>query len=168
MPRERPASLTYAVYGMYVGAALSLLSPLLSLTHLDAVRTSMRQHLDAQPGAAGVDAGAMAHLTVVFVVTAAFVGAAVNIGLWIWMAIANGRGIAWARVVATVFGGLGILSATTGLVGSAFASTSVPGTLAVSVIDVLLAVVLLVLLWLPSSSRYYQAVTAVKNSRRFL
>ena len=38
------------------------------------------------------------------------VGAVITIGLWLWMAWANGRGLNWARIVSAVFFGINTLN----------------------------------------------------------
>ena len=70
------------------------------------------------------------------------------------MAAANGAGKSWARVVATVLGGLGVLSAI-------FTITTGTGlTVAMQLVSLVLAVTILVLLWRPASSAYFQARSA--------
>ena len=75
-------------------------------------------------------------------------------GLWLWMAAANGAGKSWARVVATVLGALSVLS-------TVFSLTSGTGvTIAMQLLSLVLAVAILVLLWRPASSAYFQARSA--------
>jgi hypothetical protein len=76
-----------------------------------------------------------------------------TLALWLWMAVMNGRGRNWARIVATVLGAFSVC----GGVGS-FANTMTTGvTVLFSLLQLALATVVLVLLWLPSSSAYYRA-----------
>lgn len=163
-PAERPTTLRYAVYGMYLGAVLTLISPILVLTHLDTIREAGRQAV-AQSGSS-LDPNTAANMTVTVAIASAVIGTLAYIGLWIWMAVANGRGLAWSRILATVFGGIGIAVAIFGLAEGALMTTNVPGSAIANAIDLVLAIVLLVLLWRPECSRYYAAVTAVKRARR--
>lgn len=144
---ERPASLTRAVQLMYVGAALSLVGIVLAWATKDTIRDSI-----ADSGTA-LSADALDTAVTVSLVFGTVVGL-IGVGLWLWMAAANKAGRSWARVVATVFGGLNILFTLYGL------TTGVtPGSIA-NLVSVVLAVVILVLLWRPASSEYYRARSA--------
>ncbi|MBO0842528.1 MAG: hypothetical protein J2O46_05035 [Nocardioides sp.] len=162
-PDHRPLTLTLVMWGMILGALLVLVSAALTLTHLDIIREAARAQAEksAQPG---IDASTMVNGTVAVAIGSAVVGAVIEVGLWIWMAIANAKGIAWARIVATCFGGIGVISALAGIGGSAIGSTAkIPGAPVVAVVDLLLAITLLVLLWLRPSSAFYAAVTASRR-----
>jgi hypothetical protein len=67
------------------------------------------------------------------------------------MAVKNGQGRSWARVVATVLGALNILFTLFGLVGE----TATSLTVVMSLISLALAGVILFLLFRPESSRFY-------------
>jgi threonine/homoserine efflux transporter RhtA len=70
------------------------------------------------------------------------------------MAVMNGRGRNWARIVATV---LGAFSVCGGVASFANSMTTTGVTVLFSLLQLALAAVVLVLLWLPSSSAYYRA-----------
>ncbi|MBO9554285.1 hypothetical protein [Cellulomonas sp.] len=144
---ERPASLTRAVQLMYVGAALSLVGIVIGWATQDTIRDGIAK--------SGTDLSADALDTAVMIslVLGTVVGL-IGVGLWLWMAAANKGGRSWARVVATVFGGLNVVFTLYG-----FTTGVTPATL-VSLVSVVLAVVILVLLWRPSSSEYYRARSA--------
>ena len=89
----------------------------------------------------------------VSLVTGIVVGV-IAVGLWLWMAAANGAGKSWARIVATVLGALGALSAVLSL------TTGTGITIALQLVILVLAVAILVLLWRPASSAYFQARSA--------
>lgn len=81
---------------MYVGAALSAVSTGVGLATRGAIRTAVEK-ADPNVSAAAVN-------TAVNVAFASIVvGGLLGIGLWIWMAVANGRGHSWARTTSTVF-----------------------------------------------------------------
>ncbi|WP_028050791.1 hypothetical protein [Cellulomonas sp. URHD0024] len=146
-PVERPSSLTRAVQLMYVGAALSLLGIVVSW----ATKSQLHDKVAAAGPALTAD-------EVDTAVTAGLVFATV-LGLvavivWLWMAAANGAGRSWARIVSTVLGALSVVGTLLSL------SNSAGPAIALQLVSVVLAVVILVLLWRPASSAYYQARSA--------
>lgn len=134
---------------MWVGAGLSALSILISFLQIDEIRDEIRES-DSSLTADELDTAVAVGLTFATIV------GLVAIGLWLWMASANGRGKAWARTVATVLGGLNLLFT---LIGMAAGQLTTLGVI-VSIITIVLAVTILVLLYRPDSSRYYDAMTA--------
>jgi hypothetical protein len=142
---EQPQPIRLAVRLMWLGAALSLLGVLLTFTQTDAIRDAIEDS-DSSLTASEVDTAVTA--TVAFTVVFGLVG----VGLWLWMASANGKGRSWARVVATVLGGLNVVGTLFTISGDG--STAVSSVFAL--ISIALAVVILVLLWRPDSSRYYE------------
>ena len=146
-PVERPSSITRAVQLMYVGAVLSAIGIVISWITKDELRD--------QIAAAGptLTSDAVESAVAISLVIGTVVGV-ISVLLWLWMAAANGAGKSWARVVATVLGALSVLSAV-------FTLTSGTGlTIAMSLLSLVLAVAILVLLWRPASSAFYQARSA--------
>lgn len=138
---------------MYAGAVVTLLSFLTAFTQTDEMREQIRED-EPSLTASEVDTAVNLGLTIAVVI------GAVTVGLWIWMAVMNGQGKSWARVVATVFGGLNILLTGIGLVaGAAVGQTDSSVNLVFSLAGLGLAVVILILLYQPISSAYYDAVT---------
>ena len=140
---ERPPSIRTAVRLMYVGAALGLIGVLSTFFQLDAIRDRIE---DSEPS---LNESEVDTAVAIGVVSAVVIGL-VAVGLWLWMAHANGRGQSWARVVASVLGGLSIAST---LLSLATGTTTLG--LVFSVITVVLAAAILFLLYRPESSRYY-------------
>jgi hypothetical protein len=143
---SRPATIATAVKLMYVGAALTAIGMLLTFLQVDAIRDSIEDS-DSSLSDSEVDslvAGSIAFIVVVSLIT---------IGLWLWMASANGNGRSWARIVATVLGGLNILWTLLGFVGG----NLTPLSLVVSLINLALAGYILYLLWRPESTHFYEA-----------
>jgi hypothetical protein len=137
---------------MYAGAALSLLSVIVSFFMLDTIKETIEESMreaDANVSQSTIDAA-----YAVGMVTTVVVGI-ISVGLWLWMAWKNGQGRSWARIVATCFGGLNVLFTLAGF--------TQPGMTAVSAIlslaTMVLAVIILVLLWRKESSDYYAAVS---------
>lgn len=153
-----PGSLRVAVGLMWAGAALTLLWPVHTLTHLDAVRAQVRDSLEKSvPGNTEAEihqyTSAFYDLTVGAVALGAIVGAAVGVGLWVWMALKNGEGRPWARVLASVFGGLALLMTIPSLLWGRQTGFEV----VLAVVSLLLSITILVLLWRKESSEFYAA-----------
>lgn len=143
---EPPSSIVNAVRLMFVGAALLALSIIIGITTTGSVRDQM---IEQDPSLSGSELDA----AVAVVVGLAVVLGLVGVGLWIWMALTNKRGLGWARIVATVLGGLNILFNLIGLIGTTGGPTFV------SLAMIVLAVVIIWLLFRPESSQYYNAVS---------
>ena len=143
----RPSSVTRAVQLMYVGAALSVVGIIVAWT----TKSQLRDQIAAASPTLSSDAVESA--VTISLVVGTVVGL-VGVGLWLWMAAANGAGKSWARVLATVLGALGVLSAILSL------TTGTGITIALQLLSLVLAVAILVLLWRPASSAYFQARSA--------
>ena len=143
-PVEQPQSILTAVRLMYVGAALSLLGALLTFTQTDAIRDAVEDSDDS------LTASEVDTLVNVAVVSSVVVGL-IGVGLWVWMAVKNGQGRSWARVVASVLGGLNIVSALFAVAGG----TATAVGLVANLVSLVLAAVILYLLYRPESTRFY-------------
>jgi hypothetical protein len=86
--------------------------------------------------------------TVVFIVFFGLVG----IGFWVWMALANKRGLSWARITATVFFGLNTLSLVAG-----FARPEPLASRLVGLLIWLIGLGAILLLWRAESTAFFQA-----------
>jgi hypothetical protein len=143
---DPPPPLATAVKLMYVGAGLSAISSVSNLFQRDEFREEIAEN-DSSLTEDEVDTAVNVAMGINVVV------GLLVVGLWIWMARTNERGQSWARVTATVLGGLSILSLLVSLgVGQATAVSAVLG-----VVSLALAAVILYLLYRPESSRYYEA-----------
>jgi hypothetical protein len=129
---------------MRVGAAISALGVIVAFAQTGELRDQIR---DAEPTltADEVDAAVAVGLTFIGVI------GVISVGLWLWMAAKNGEGKAWARTVATVFGGLNVLFTAFGFAGDQLG----PLNVIFSIVGIVLAVTILVLLYRPESSAYY-------------
>jgi hypothetical protein len=143
-PVEQPATIANAVKLMYVGAVLGLVGTLLTFTQTDAIRDAIEED-NTSLSASEIDTA------VNVAIGSTIVAGLIGVGLWVWMAVKNGQGRSWARVVATVLGGINILFTLFGLAGNG--TTAV--TLLFSVLSIALAGVILYLLYRPESSRFY-------------
>ncbi|WP_026877515.1 hypothetical protein [Jiangella gansuensis] len=147
---EPPQPILTAAKLMYVGAALSALLLLFTFLSRGAIRDAVE---DSDTGLSADEVDAAVNLTIGIGVVVGLIG----IGLWLWMAAANKAGKSWARVVATILGGLNILFTLFSLSGGGGLN------LIVNVLQIALAAYILYLLYRPESSQYYAAVS---GSRR--
>lgn len=97
------------------------------------------------------------------------IGAAIGIGLWLWMATANKAGKSYARILSSVFFGFGCLGLIVTLILTIVALSLVGGAwtallLLVLLIDagvVTIGLLTIILLWRQESSAYYNAVSGL-------
>lgn len=154
----KPSSVSLAEKLMYGGAVITLISGLLSLFgDQDAMRETLREALEAEGQALSpADLDAAVQLGLVTGIIVAVVGAV----LWALMGWLNGKGIGWARIVATILGVLGVLVTLLGLVGSALVPGAAAGGALSTVLSILtgiIALAVVVLLWRPDSSAFFAA-----------
>jgi hypothetical protein len=131
---------------MYVGAVLAVLGVLVLLVSRDELRDNLAKD---SPELTSSELDTAMTVTTV----GAIVGALIGVALWLWMASANGQGKSWARIVASVLGGLNVLFTLSGLAMNPQTGAS----LVFSLVGLVLAAVILFLLWRPESSRFYEA-----------
>jgi len=143
---------------MKVGAGLSALSLVVSLLTMGNVKEMIRK--------AGADSGApLTEAQVNAAGTAALVLAVIlgliGVALWLWMASANGKGKKWARVVATVFFVLSLISVLVNLTQG----TTPALNLALGLITVILGAYIIFLLYKKESTAFYDGMTAARTPR---
>ena len=152
-PLAQPDSIRNAVRLMWAGAAISLISLIITLASLGALKTQIRDQLAKSNTNVTPD---MVNTAYTIGIVAGVVGAVIAIVLWLWMAWKNGQGRSWARIVATVLAVINVLSTLyTVLAGTATVASGI-----LAVINLILAVVIVVLLWRKESSAFYQASSA--------
>jgi hypothetical protein len=109
LPAERrpaPQSVLNAVKLMCTGAAISTVSLILSLTTTGSLKSAIRKHYPHY------DTSQVNHLYGQ-ILAAAIISAVIGVLLWLFMAWANGKGMAWARIVSCVlfaFNTIGLLA----------------------------------------------------------
>ena len=138
----RPRAVRAAVKFMLAGAAAELAVVITMLTTAPAVRAAL----------AAKDVAAVHPVAVRLIVD---LGAApLVIGLWLWLAWANGRGEDWARMISAACFGLVTLSmiAVLGQGGAVYALANV----AVASLEWALGLVSVVLIFTPAAWRYYR------------
>ncbi len=135
-----PQYVLNAVKLMYAGIALSALLAIADFTEAGILGSQLylTSHQSSEAGASAV--GAVMGL--------------LGIGLWIWMAWANKRGLGWARIVASISFGIFVLYSLVSIVDvTPFAIVIELGTVAVGLIA-------LISIWRRESSAYYQLPTS--------
>lgn len=151
---RRPTPLDRAVRLMYGGAVLSLLGALLTVLTRDELRAEatgpLADGLAAPPGAVDAVFGVALFAGIAFGLLSA--------GVWVLMAVLNGRGAGWARVLATALGAATVLSFAVSL-GRARPTATWVLELATAVV----AGAVVWLLWRPACSRYYAAAAAARR-----
>src|SRR6266446_450662 len=134
-----PPSVVMAVRLMYAGAVVSAISLIVGLATVGSLHK-------AQPS---LTAAQLHNLQTVVVVGSVFIGL-ISIGLWVWMALMNKAGKAWARIVATVLFGLDTIFLLLGVARAGAAA----GTL-VSIVTWLIGLGAVVYLWRKDASAYF-------------
>ncbi len=147
---QQPPSIRTAVRLMWAGAAISLLSMIVTLATSGSLKTQIRDQLDKSGQQVTQTTLNAAYA---FAIAFAVVGALIAIGLWLWMAWKNGQGRGWARIVATVLAGINLLTT----IYSVASGNTTPVATIITVVNLLLAIVIVVLLWRKESNAYYAA-----------
>lgn len=155
-----PQSLDLAVKGMYVGAALSLLSLIVTLFSKGAIRDAVEKSNANQTGSTHMTPDQVdTAVTVAFVI--GIVMGLIGVGIWVLMARTNRAGMGWARIVATVLAVLCVLST---LSSFARSGNTAWGSI-VSVVMMLLAIAITIMLYRPDSSAYFNHRKAQRLGR---
>jgi hypothetical protein len=87
---------------MYAGATLNAIAIIIALVTIGSLRSATAAKYPNYTAA-------QLHTAEVASVVLAIVAGLITIGLWLWMAWANGRGRRWARIVSAVFFGINTL-----------------------------------------------------------
>jgi hypothetical protein len=99
----RPRSIQTAVRLMYAGAALDAVGVILGLVTAGSLKADI---VKRSPNLTATQI----HGVEVFSIVGTVVIGLIAIGLWLWMAWANGRGRSWARILSAVLFGIDTLS----------------------------------------------------------
>ena len=147
-----PAPLATAVKLMYAGAAIAVLSALSNLLMRDAIHDAIvkaNETATKKLSPADIDTATTSAMT--FGLIFGLIGA----GLWVLTAQLNKRGKKWARVMATIFAVLSVLSLANTV------AADVPLLIkALSLVSTIVGVAAAVLLWAKANNPYYE-----QNSR---
>jgi hypothetical protein len=97
-----PQSVLNAVKLMYVGAAITTISFIVSLATIGSTKSAIRK---ADPTYTTHQVNQLA----TFIIVVAIVSGLLGIALWLWMARKTGEGRGWARILSTVLFALSTL-----------------------------------------------------------
>jgi hypothetical protein len=145
-----PPSVQNAVKLMYVGAAVSTVSLLISLLSIGGTKDAIRK---ARPSLTAAQVNQLN----TFIITLAIVSGVIGVALWLWMSRANGQGKNWARIFSTVLFALapidlfGVLSQPKTLLGLVF-----------PVLTWLVGLGAIILLWRRESTEFFKPQAAGK------
>jgi hypothetical protein len=139
-----PPSVVNAVKLMYVGAAVSTVSLIISLADISGTKAAI---IKAKPSLTATQVNQLN----TFIISLAIVSGLVGIALWLWMARANNQGKSWARVLSTVL----FCLATLDLVGVFGEPKTVLG-LIFPVLTWLVGLGAVFLLWRPESTAFFK------------
>ncbi len=144
-----PKSIVYAKYAMWAGAVFQLLGMLPSLIMRDEMREIAEESLR--------DSGASYDQSQVDMAVNIGLGVGVLMGvlgaaLWVLMAFLTGKGLGWARIVATILYGIFVVSFL-----CSFAQPNPPAATAISAVVLLIGGVATFFLWRKDSTAWFQA-----------
>ena len=139
-----PQSVANAVKLMYVGAAVSTVSLIISLADISGTKTAIRK---AKPSLTATQVNQLN----TFIISLAIVSGLIGIALWLWMSRANNQGKNWARILSTVL----FCLATLDLVGVFGEPKTVLG-LIFPVLTWLVGLGAVFLLWRPDSTAFFK------------
>src|ERR1700761_5890172 len=98
----RPQSVSIAVILMYVAAGLTAISIIIAFITVASLKSTIAAN---NPSLTPSQINSAEGVGLAFVVIVGLIG----VGLWVWMAWANGAGKNWARILSTVFFGINTL-----------------------------------------------------------
>ena len=139
-----PPSVLNAVKLMYVGAAVSTVSLVITLADIGGLKTAIKK---AKPTWTATQVNQYDRL----IVSLAIVSGLIGVALWLWMSWANKNGKSWARIVSTVL----FCLATLDLVG-VFGQPSTAIALIFPVLTWLVGLGAVFLLWRPDASAFFK------------
>jgi hypothetical protein len=139
-----PPPVVNAVKLMYVGAAVSTVSLIISVADIASVKTAIKK---AKPSWTAAQVNQYDR----FLITVAIVSGVIGIALWLWMARANNQGKNWARILSTVL----FCLATLDLIGVFSQPKTVLG-LVFPLLTWLVGLGAVFLLWRPESSAFFK------------
>jgi hypothetical protein len=143
-----PPSVRNAVLLMYAGAVLEVIALIVAVLTTSSLKAAI---LKAHPAYTAAQVHTAEDSRTVSLV----VGAVITIGLWLWMAWANGRGRSWARIVSAVLFGINTLD----LIVS-FALVHATASMIVGILIWLVGLAAVVLLFRRESGPFYRQRTS--------
>ncbi|MBW4094637.1 MAG: hypothetical protein HIU81_04200, partial [Acidobacteria bacterium] len=157
----RPQTHKLAIWLMIAAALIQAIN---SLVAIASAGTIVDSAMARNRGTSTLDSHQLSQATAVakgFVVGLFVTILIISLIVWALMIWFNLKGRNWARITATVLGGLGIISTLTSM-----GQTASNGlTVVLGVILLLVEIAILVLLWMKPTSAFYKAVSAQRAAR---
>jgi hypothetical protein len=139
-PTQRPRLIQIAMYLMYAGAALSAVSVIAVFGSRDQLQQNAREALRAQKQPVTSErVDSLANSTMMFIIALGVI----MVALWILMAIMNGKGKGWARIMASILAVANIWF-------------NLRGLSIVGIALILVGIVSAVMLWLPAARPWFE------------
>jgi len=145
-----PAPVRSAVKLMYAGAAVSIVSLIISLASIGDIKSYHLRWNDHSITAAQLSQWSP------LIITVAIVAGLIVPALWLWMARTNGRGRDWARILSTVLFGLATLDLPTVFGTPIHFEVGVTEPGPVFVLTWLVGLAAVWLLWRPASAAFFK------------
>jgi hypothetical protein len=139
-----PVTVVNAVKLMYVGAAVSTVSLIVSLVNISGTKAAIRK---ARPSLTATQVNQLN----TFIIAVAIISGLVGIALWLWMARANSQGRNWARILSSVL----FVLATLDLFGVVSQPKTILG-LIFPVLTWLVGLAAVILLWRAPSTAFFR------------
>ena len=147
---QPPRSVLNAVKLMYAGAALEVLAVIIAVVTIGSLKSAILARHPAYTAAS-------LHTAEVARTVPLVIGGLIAIGLWLWMAWANGKGRSWARVVSAVFFGINTLDLLISLL-----MVHAVATLIIGVVIWLVGLGAIALLFGKESGSFYKQQSAIR------
>jgi cytochrome bd-type quinol oxidase subunit 2 len=153
----QPPPVHTAVRLMWVGAAINVVGIIVGL-----ITMGSKSQIREQIATSGQQVNqAVVNAAYATTIVSLIVGGVIGALLWLWMAWKNGQGRRWARILATVFAAINLVSTIYSVIVGSSATVSMGnGTVAsmiVGVVGLIVGIVVVVLLWLKPSSEFFNA-----------
>jgi hypothetical protein len=155
-----PRLVQWAFFLMLGGAALEVVSIIVTFTQVNQLRQNFDQFQASNPVLSTSNVDVLVKVTL----ASAVIGGAIGTGLWIWMAFANRAGHAWARTTGTVFfavsvvstlGTLAVAARAHGGSDSMLASNDTAPGKVLGFISLLLGLLTVIMLWSKQSRPFF-------------
>jgi hypothetical protein len=156
-----PPTVQRAFYLMLGGAALTLLSLVLSVAEVGTIRRDLTTSRADNPALVNESIDTLVRIAVAVLVIVALL----EVGLWVWMAFTNRAGRNWARITSTVFFGVAVVFTLIGLAASAgsagrpnttFASSDTAIGKIVGIVNLLVGLLVIIMLWNKQSTAFFK------------
>lgn len=149
-PGLPPPAVRNAVRLMLIGAGISIISLILGVATMGSLKSQIRDQLES--GSQHVSES-MLNASYTIAIVSAIVSGVLGTLLWLWMAWKNGQGRRWARILATVFAAINLISTIYGIAGY----NATTASWVVQLVGLAVGIVVVVLLWRKESSQFFNA-----------